>query len=74
LVIAEVLALPIATSAEIEPAPSIAEQVGAFIDDGDRHIPPVFHGFGLAGLQNFLHVGQGQTRMVAPVGNLLYGF
>src|SRR6516164_3808480 len=39
-----------------------AEQVSALIDDGARHIPPVFHGFGLAGLQNFLHVGQRQTR------------
>jgi glutathione S-transferase len=40
-----------------------AEKMSALVDDGDGHIPPVFQGLGLAGLQNFLHVGQGQTRL-----------
>jgi hypothetical protein len=35
-----------------------AEQVGTLVNDGDRHIPPVFEGLGLAGIKNFLHIGQ----------------
>src|ERR1700760_3333317 len=55
-----------------------AEQGGAFIDDGDRHIPPVLDGFGLARLENLLHIGQGQARLGSHDhsygGNLLYAF
>jgi hypothetical protein len=48
--------------------------VGALVDDGDRHIPPVLDSFGFARLEDFLHVGQGQTRLCShghSLGNWL---
>src|SRR6516225_2266685 len=41
--------------------PLEAKQMGTFVDDRNRHIPSVLDGFGLAGLENFLHIGQGQA-------------